>query len=74
MLEADGLEVLLSVLERAILLGNDVPEVRPLRSVIVGFLLNLTISHQEKHQKVLSENFVCLLCNRKTLCLVDVIN
>lgn len=51
-LDAEGLEVLLSLLERAILLGNNVPEARTLRSVIIGFLLNLTISQQDKHQKV----------------------
>ncbi|KAE8737968.1 hypothetical protein FOCC_FOCC016561 [Frankliniella occidentalis] len=61
-LDAEGLEVLLSVLERAIILGNDVPGARTLRSVIIGFLLNLTISQPDKHQKLVSLGGIGLLC------------
>lgn len=61
-LDAEGLEVLLSVLEKAILLGNNVTGVRTLRSVIIGFLLNLTISQQDKHQKLVALGGIGLIC------------
>lgn len=61
-LDADGLEVLLSVLEKAILLGNDVPGACTLRSVITGFLLNLTISQNDKHQKLVALGGIGLIC------------
>ncbi|XP_034249361.1 rap1 GTPase-GDP dissociation stimulator 1 [Thrips palmi] len=61
-LDAEGLEVLLSVLERAVLLANNTPGASTLRSVIIGFLLNLTISQDVMHQKLVALGGIGLLC------------